>query len=256
MGVWLGPRGRYEIAVDDISYSEENAVLFAADLDHWEMAILSGTNATLTFLEDPGPVQICVIGAGKNGSSGKKRAEGYGDGGDGGDGGRMFTTFLDLEKGSYQVSIGTEGAETTITGPNVSVSSASGTKKDGGSGGYYTQSPSSSHLGYPGEDGFFAYGEESDTIIITALADRKFGGSGAGGHANSNSTKAAKGGESGAGDGGIATDKNGKNGTANSGGGGGGGYGQAYGNSSNGTGGAGGSGLLLIRSVDEMPEQE
>ena len=76
---------------------------------NWRVKFLS--SGTLTFTEDPGPVDVFLVGGGGGGSSYTyNKGNAMRRGGAGGGGGYTLTDSGTLEKGSYEIIIGAGGA--------------------------------------------------------------------------------------------------------------------------------------------------
>lgn len=248
-------------AITEDSFSFTGNYLFARDEDgNWELALLE--SGTLNWLKNPGFVDMCLIGAGKQGTQG--RVGGYHVGtyvysGKGGDGGRVLNVLGAELTGECNVVIGTDEGETTVTnGLNTWTSANGPAPKSGGRGAEMPQQISSvGTLNEAGKNGVYAYGAVTDETLIPELSGKLLAPSGGGGHANNDynpggvwtDQKGGKnaGGESGAGNGGTRDHWNGYDATG-IGAGGGGGYANGYNYDSVGAGGYGSDGGLLIRN--------
>lgn len=254
--------------ITEDSFTCTGDYLFARDNDtgNWELAVLE--SSTLTWLTNPGFVDVCLIGAGKNGDSGNVTGTyrgAYAYSGKGGDGGRINTVPGATLIGACTVVVGTSGGETILTCGNDTYTSANGPAPK--EGGHRAEMPqqivSVGTLNTAGTDGSFAYGAVSDETLIPELNGFLFGASGGGGHANNGIEYAGapsywdgvytdqKGGknaagQTGAGAGATRDHRNGFDATGY-GAGGGGGYADGI-TSAVGVGGAGGNGILLIRN--------
>lgn len=255
-------------AITEDSFTCTGDYLFARDNDtgNWELAVLE--SSTLTWLTNPGFVDMCLVGAGKNGTAGRVTGTyrgAYVYSGKGGDGGRMFNVSGATLTGACTVVIGTSEGETSITCGNDTFTSANGpAPKEGGRGAEMPQQYTTvGTLNAAGTDGSFAYGAVYDETMIPMLSGVQFGASGGGGHANNGieyqgapsywdgvytdqkgGQNAA--GQTGAGAGATRDHRNGYDATG-IGAGGGGGYADGI-TSAVGTGGAGSNGILLIRN--------
>lgn len=271
MVIWNGPRSLPMLTAADIEYDGD--MLFTSNGYNWELALLSGSAASLRFLRNPGFVDLFLVAGGESASyysgDSQNAYRGPSHGGPGGKGGECVTVEgVKLEKETdYIVSIGGSDQNTTITMGNTSYTARPGFGADGGDGATIT----SDGVIPPedGDDGYFAYGKETDTLLFTEaeFAGHRFGpgGSGGGAHMGANSTWSggALGGESNGdqhqyGKGGryvpgYPASANGSEGNANHGQGGGGpaywwtGSASRYGDGTADALGKGGSGVLLIR---------
>lgn len=218
---------------------------FAEDGSNWELALYS--SGTLRFKGTPGVVDVFVVDGGKPGSDARNAA---GDGGAGGNGGNYKNTPIRLKRGvQYQVTIGESGGSSSVSGGNVTVDASDGAHKNGGKGASMTSG--SSNVNEEGDDGVYAYGEETDTTIIANLHGVLFAPGGGGGHGvtanyvySSSHGGKSTGGITGGGSGGGAG--NGSKGTGYGAGGGGGA--SVAPDGVKGTGGLGGTGIILIRN--------
>lgn len=244
--------------ITEDSFDYAGRYLFAADEQgNWELALLD--SGTLTWLTLPGDVDICLIGAGQDGGAGYFSGGGSGNweyndsfinSGKGGDSGRVFTSLAVSIAGILQVSVGTNGAETTLG----DYSSVNGTKRTGGRSASMRQAMNSSGtVNTGGSEGVWPFGAESDETMIPALQGHKVGASGGAGYANNNQYVwsdlhggSNKGGSTDGADGGIRDHHAGYDATGY-GNGGGGGYGDGSGHN-NGSGGKGSQGMVLIRN--------
>ena len=222
--------------------------LFNSDGTNWELALLSGSSASLNFRKNPGAVDIFLVGGGAAGGSGSGDAEG----GNGGAGGECVTQQnVQLAKNTnYSITIGDSGQATTGFGKTAS----SGGGSPGGHGAIVTGN-SRTRSASSGSAGVYAFGSSSS--LINSLSGRKFGAGGGGGEAynssyvysNSSSHGGSNdGGETGGGRGGLLGmngDTAATAGGANTGAGGG---GAGYRYNGGGTVGAGGSGIIIIRN--------
>ena len=268
MGIWLGPRGRIGIEIGDFQYSGN--YLFTSDgHGNWEMALLDGSAASLQFLKNPGKVDMFLVAGGQTAPyyQGSPQNAYYGpsNGCPGGNGGETLTRrSVQLSTGTaYSVSIGGSDQNTTFSGGGLSLVAVGGNGIAGGVGGVAAQGSKTDAPSVP--NGVYAYGEESDTMLLTEaqFPGHLFGapGGGAGsmlGVDGNYNTLPALGGESNGpnheyGKGGGYSDHNGSQGYPRHGQGGGGAY--YYwiftggGRASYGTPGPGGSGVLFIRNA-------
>lgn len=218
---------------------------FAEDGSNWELALYG--SGTLRFKETPGVVDVFVVDGGKPGNNARNAA---GDGGAGGNGGNYKNTQIRLKRGvQYQVTIGESGGSSSVSGGNVTVDASDGAHKNGGRGASMTSGSSNVNTG--GANGVYAYGEDSDTTIVSRLRNVLFAPGGGGGHGvtadyvrSSAHGGISTGGRTGGGSGGDAG--NGSNGTGYGAGGGGGA--SVAPNGVQGAGGLGGTGIILIRN--------
>lgn len=218
---------------------------FAEDGSNWELALYG--SGTLRFKGTPGVVDVFVVDGGKPGNNARNAA---GDGGAGGNGGNYKNTQIRLKRGvQYQVTIGESGGSSSVSGGNVTVDASDGAHKNGGRGASMTSGSSNVNTG--GANGVYAYGEDSDTTIVSRLRNVLFAPGGGGGHGvtsdyvrSSAHGGISTGGRTGGGSGGDAG--NGSNGTGYGAGGGGGASFAPDG--VRGSGGAGGTGIILIRN--------
>lgn len=257
----LGKRGG--IIIED-SFEFTGTYAFARDEDtgNWELALWD--SGTLTWLADPGMVDLCIIGAGQDGADGTVVNTTVLSG-KGGDGGRIYNNTngvaLDAE---VSVVVGESGADSSIG----SYTSANGpAPKEGGSGAtMHNQIVRIDEINTGGADGEWPFGEGVDNTLIPALMGKRLAPSGGGGHANNfveyqgapsyysyvytdQHGGVNTGGQTGAGNGGDRDHKNGYDATG-IGAGGGGGYSQGeawYGY----PGGKGSKGAVLIRNHRE-----
>lgn len=255
MGVWLGPMGFNKVSFiteNDYEYTNKStASIYANDGQgvNWEIAFKA--NGTLKFKKNPGLIDVFIVDGGK---PGLKAPSGDGVSGAGGDGGNCQTVTAHLKSGTVcRIQIGHSGEATTMSVGNIVYNADEGTHTVGGKGANLQLS--SSNVNARGEDGMYAYGEESDTVIIASLVGTKFAPSGGGGHARSSTNVISwahggvrTGGETGGGNGGDsdASTRDGNDATGFGGGGGGGADNSVYGIKGNG--GAGGDGIIIIRN--------
>lgn len=197
---------------------------------NWELALLSGSNATITFDRVVDYVDVFMCGGGASG--------GDSTGGAGG----AVATYSDVTPAAgtaYAFTVGESGGPTGIFG----VAVASGGGSAGGRGANWQTSAQAT----AGSDGAYAFGSSTGLIY----SGRKYGaGGGGGGTVNGNN--AYNGGAGGTTGGGHGADRAhttaaSASGAANTGGGGGGGCYDAPYNLSYGPG-AGGSGIIIIRN--------
>lgn len=193
MGVWLGPRKLAQIITsEDFIYSGEH--IFAQSGKNWEIALLSTGN--LTFLKNPGKVDIFIVAGGQNGYSSDDAINdnintGPVHGGHGGNGGECITQRkIKINKNiQYAATIGgSEENSSFSTGDNIFMARAGQgiTGGEGGIVGTQNSNPTlTSAIESPEIDGIYAYGESTDTMLISEedFNGHKFGGAGAGGGA-------------------------------------------------------------------------
>lgn len=262
----LGKRGG-TITEDSFQFSGSYAFARDEDTGNWELALWESGN--LTWLVDPGQVDLCLIGAGQDGGDGYSNGTwrgAYVYSGKGGNGGRVYTNVQGVSlDAALTVVVGEGGADSSIG----SYTSANGpAPKAGGRGAVMPQQSNSvGTVNTGGTDGVWPFGEDIDSSMIPALKGKRLAPSGGGGHANNqieyqgvpsyydyvytdNHGGVNTGGETGAGYGGDRDHWNGYDATG-IGAGGGGGYagGQSY---DGGTGGHGSKGAVLIRNHREV----
>ena len=200
---------------------------------NWELALLSGTNATLTFARVVDYIDVFLVAGGENGKSG------YGGKG----GGSMTKTSVAVSAGTpYTFTVGGSEESTSIFGDTISTG--------GGANGGNGADLGSWSLATAGGDGAYAFASSTSLLY----SGRKYapGGGGGGKHSGNFNSNGANGGTTGGGhgaDGSHATEES-TSADANTGGGGGGsGY---YRWSASYTeyfpAGAGGSGIIIIRN--------
>lgn len=196
---------------------------------NWEIALLSGSNATLNFQRVVDAVDVFLVGGGKS--------AGTGNGANGGQ--RLTATGVSVSSGTnYAFTVGGSNGSTSIFGRTAN----SGSGSSGGIGG-----TNASGGATRGGDGAYAFGASSSLIF----SGRKYGPGGGGGGVNrrvGGYFAGAAGGETGGGSGSSQTSAAGGNGTANTGAGGGGGFYDEYTYTAS-AGGAGGSGIIIIRNA-------
>lgn len=196
---------------------------------NWELALLSGSNATLNFSRVVDAVDVFLVGGG--------RSAGAGNGANGGQ--RVTATRVAVSSGTnYSFTVGGSNGSTSIF--NRSANSGGGSA--GGIGGTNASGGSTK-----GNDGAYAFGASTSLIF----SGRKYGPGGGGGGVNrrvGGYSAGAAGGVTGGGAGSSQTSASGVAGTANTGGGGGGGFYDEYTYTAS-AGGAGGSGIIIIRNA-------
>ena len=236
-------------------------------------------------INQPGNVDLLLVGGGGSGGSGHN-----GSGGGGGAGGLIFIPNFSLDKGSYTVTIGGNNGDSTIDldASEILIAKAGGTgsSSNGQPGGSGSGSSGNSTHGanggatqplQSGNSGNFGFGNSGGSSVAVVHADTCGGGGGGAGTSGSNGTRYSNGGPGGnglpfsidipgasvtyaGGGGGGAGHSTNVGGTANrgSGGPGGGGQGSARGSGAtggtNGLGGGGGgsdqtggSGIFIIK---------
>ena len=244
--------------ITEDSFEFAGRYLFAADEDgNWELALLD--SGTLTWLTLPGDVDLCLVGAGKDGGAGYFSGGGSGNwdyndsfinSGKGGDSGNVYSVSAVSLAGILQAVIGTDGSDTTLG----DYSSVNGTRRTGGRSASMRQAHNSSGtVNTGGAEGLWPYGAESDETMIPELQGHRGGASGGAGDANNNNYVWSdlhggnnKGGSTDGADGGTRDHHAGYDATGY-GNGGGGGYGDGSGHF-NGSGGKGSQGMILIRN--------
>lgn len=258
MGVWLGPMGGGKISGQgDINFTGVSN--FAIDANsNWELLLKS--NGTLRFLKNPGDVDVFYVGGGFPGGLGTANNI-QANGGQGGLGGKTHTIQSTLKKGqNYIIQIGAGGYYTgnTLTNPTASTafgeSSANGSDGSNGGQGSITRSNSRYQAAAKGNDGVFAFNE--NTSLLNSGVRYAAGGGGAQSMYEYTFNKDGNraGGTTGGGIGGRISARNdtenGGNGVDNTGSGGGGAW-AAYTNTYQeevGRPGIGGSGIIIIRN--------
>ena len=259
-------RGSGRITEDSFRFT--GRYLFASGNDGiWELALLE--SGTLTWLTNPGRVDLCLVGAGNDGGNGYSNGTWQGAyvySGSGGDGGRVYSNTAGVTLGTeIDVVVGAEkGADSSIG----SWSSANGQAIKGGRGAEMPQQSNAvGTVNTGGADGVWPFGEAADNTMIPELQGKRMAPSGGGGHANNRIEYAGnppyynyvytdehggdnEGGASGAGNGGERSHRNGYDATGiGAGGGGGYGRGESY---DGGYGGKGSQGAVLIRKHKEV----
>lgn len=219
--------------VKDFSFTySNNNYEFAGDPNgNWTLVLLD--SGTLTINSLPTSIDVFLCGGGNNG--GNSGSHGGNNGGNGG-ARKTFKNQTNIKEGSYNVSIGGAGNNSTFA----ELSSSDGSVSSGGSGTWNGN-------GVNGSDGGFAFDDNN----VEIKKDYKYGAGGGGGAGCSYENGpyyGGQGGMSGAGSGGQAYwsygssgGGNGSNASANSCSGGGGGGAHAQG-------GTGGSGIVIIRN--------
>lgn len=257
----LGKRGGI-ITEDSFEFSGSYSFARDDESGNWELALWD--SGTLTWLTDPGMVDLCIVGAGQDGTDGAVVNTTVLSG-KGGDGGRIYNNVNGVAlDGQVAVVVGESGADSSIG----SYTSANGpAPKEGGSGAtMHNQIVRIDEINTGGTDGEWPFGEGVDNTLIPALKGKRLAPSGGGGHANNfveyqgapsyysyvytdQHNGVNTGGQTGAGNGGDRDHKNGYDATG-IGAGGGGGYSQGeawYGY----PGGKGGKGAVLLRNHRE-----
>lgn len=273
----LGKRGG---TVTEDSFQFSGSYAFARDEEsgNWELALWD--SGSLTWLVDPGQVDLCVIGAGQDGGDGALTDYNYQYGvytrvasGKGGDGGRILNAQGVSLDAALTVVVGESGADSSIG----SYTSANGPapKAGGTAASMPLESNAVGTVNKGGAAGVWPFSEDVDSTMIPELQGHRIGASGGAGMANNayvsywsvNPRKPIYDPVYTANHGGInvggATD--GANGSPDTshlngydatgiGNGGGGGYGDGraeYGDGTHGVGGAGSKGAVLIRNHRE-----
>lgn len=197
---------------------------------NWELALLSGTNATLMFNVLKTPIDVFIVAGGKNGSCPR--------GGIGG--GQVTLTQQTLSIGqTYTFTVGAKNTDSSIFNHTATTGGSTATP-----GGVNTAGANTT-----GQDGFYAFGESTSLIF----SGRKYGAGGGCGGNNSYGNHATwvgatAGGVTGAGRGSNSTSAPAAA-TANTGAGGGGGYYSVVNGGIYGAVGQGGSGIIIIRNA-------
>lgn len=232
----LGPYGQardkvpplFTVTGGTYEYAEETA---ADGTVNWELALLTGTNATLTFSRVVDYVDVFLVGGGQEGQAGGK----------GGSGGTRIicsdAAKIAVHNGSYPFTIGGGGEATTIFEQTAETGGGSA----GGTG------AGTSRGATKGTDGEYAFGNEASLLY----SGRKYGAGGGGGgynHRTQGHMPGAAGGETGGGKGSSNGRVKPGNGEDNTGAGGGGRYWDDYAGISSGPG-DGGSGIIIIRNA-------
>lgn len=241
----LGPYGKSRekspplFTVTDGTYTYQQSVADDGTVN-WELALLSGTNATLKFSRVVDYVDVFLVGGGKAG--GARSSQTAGTGGKGGSrvtksGANKVNVFAGTD---YAFTVGDSDGSTSIFG----FTASSGGGSNGGIGAKISEDRAAS----AGDDGAYAFGSSTSLLY----SGRKYGpGGGGGGYYEGNFNAAGKaGGSTGGGHGGDRNhqSKASASGSANTGGGGGGAgthvsYGEFY------PAGDGGSGIIIIRNA-------
>lgn len=266
----LGKRGG-TITEDSFEFSGSYAFARDEDTGNWELALWESGN--LTWLVDPGQVDLCLIGAGQDGGDGALTDYNYQYGvyttvssGKGGDGGRILNVHGVALDAALATVVGTDssiGGYTSANGP--------APKAGGRAAVMPLENERVGTVNTGGVAGVWPFGEDADETMIPELQGHRVGASGGGGMANnayrpswyspgnyapvytSQHGGINAGGETDGADGGDQGHLNGYDATG-IGNGGGGGYGDGraeYGDGTHGTGGAGSAGAVLIRNHRE-----
>lgn len=252
--------------ITENSFHFTGRYFFASDEDgNFELALLE--SGTLTWLTNPGKVDLCLVGAGQDGGDAFFDGGGSGDwdyndsfinSGPGGDSGGVFTRRGITLRGNCQVTVGEDGADTEFSNGAQFFSSSAGAIRSGGTGAKMRQATNSSGtVNTGGNMGVWLYESAEDESIIPELRGHRVAASGGAGHANNNSYvytdqhggKASGGSTDGA-NGGTRDHHNGYD-AAGYGNGGGGGYGDGSGHQ-NGLGGDGAPGIAVCRRHKEV----
>lgn len=225
---------------------------------NWEIALLSGTNAKLTFARTTGNIDVFMIGGGASGGLGVVQGRNYiaGDGGGGGGVVELFNLNVDPNK-EYTFTVGRGGNPTTMFGETTA--GVRGTFGGDGASISFASNPPVVVDAQSGQDGVYPFGENTSLLY----PGRKFGAAGGGGGAHGvyseyNSVthqtvtyeeyaNSAAGGETGAGAGSNSASEDGGKALDNTGAGGGGCY--ASPNSNAIAENTGGSGIIIIRNA-------
>lgn len=232
----LGPYGQardkvpplFTVTGGTYEYAEETA---ADGTLNWELALLTGANATLTFTRVVDYVDAFLVGGGQKGQAGGK----------GGNGGTRLTL-----SGENKVAVGTDTYTFTIGGTDEATTIFDQTAETGGGSAGGTGA-GTSRGATKGTDGEYAFGNEASLLY----SGRKYGAGGGGGgynHRTQGHMPGAAGGETGGGKGSSNGRVKPNPGEANTGSGGGGRYWDDYAGISSGPG-DGGSGIIIIRNA-------
>lgn len=191
MGVWKGPMGGAQpITAADISYS--GSMSFASSGKNWEVALKSGSAATLRFLKKPGKVDIFLVAGGQSAHAytpQESANQGPSHGAYGGNGGECVTETVKLQQGvDYSVTVGGSDANSSIVVGGTTYTARSGYGSAGGDGAVVQSSVSSQPE--DGTDGVYAYGKQTDTLLLSDFSGHKFGAGGGGGGAHCGSSGA------------------------------------------------------------------
>ena len=270
----LGKRGG-TITEDSFEFSGNYTFARDEDTGNWELALRD--SGSLTWLVDPGQVDLCVIGAGQDGGDGALTDYNYQYGvytrvasGRGGDGGRIFNAQGVTLDAALAVVVGESGADSSIG----SYTSANGPapKAGGTAASMPLESNSVGIVNTSGIAGVWPFDADTDETMIQALQGHRIGASGGAGMANNayrpswygpgvyepvytaNHGGINKGGATDAGDGADSTSHVNGYDASGIGNGGGGGYGDGraeYGDGTHGVGGHGSKGAVLIRNHRE-----
>ena len=168
----------------------DGSMLYARNGADWEAAFLE--SGTIRFLNDPGEVEVFLCSNGYSGGT-TARLQGnvgqwwlYGAGG--GRGGDYLIRPVSLKRNvDYTLTI---GAESTLSGGDVSLSTAAGTRGASGGQGAICRAETSVYASSgvtqqpgAGGDGIFAFNEPSDTTLIEEFKGKRFCAGGGGGDA-------------------------------------------------------------------------
>lgn len=229
--------------VTEGSFDFKGSYDFKTEGGDWELILYE--SGTLTWLIDPGDVDICLVAGGMAGSQNPGE---YGDD-TGGNGGEVVNiTNQRLSAGAYTATVGGSGEDSSLTGPD---------------GAWTARSGEGSSYGRPGSDGVPAWGDRN-TLLRPGVLYGPGGGNGSVLDYQYVSTDASPGGSVGTADdgapnghGGTPDHKAGYDGLDGTGQGGGGGrrewtvYKGSYYYAQS-AGGKGGSGAILIRNHKEV----
>lgn len=218
---------------------------------NWELALLSGTNATIRFTKMPTNIDVFLVGGGSNGGLGHidSRYEYGGDGGLGG--GVVMNSNVHIEANTdYSFTVGRSGQPSTIFG-ETTYGAPYGYRYETGRIAS-TSDGARSEIGFtdviaalPGISGALAFGEQTSLLF----SGRRYSACGGGGgllpQERSTAVNGAAGGVTGGGAGG-SQNAEAANGEDNTGSGGGGAF---WSNGHSGAPGVGGSGIIIIRNA-------
>jgi hypothetical protein len=227
-------------------------------ITNWEIALLSGTNAKLTFARTTGNIDVFMIGSGGSGGIGNVQGKNFiaGDGAMGGGIVEILNQNVDPNK-EYVFTVGRGGSATTMFGQTT----AGVQGRFGGAGASisFETTPANVIDAERGTDGVYPFGENTSLLF----PGRKFGAGGGGGGAHGvyaeydsrthqtisheEYANAADGGETGGGAGSNSASEDGGKALDNTGAGGGGCF--ASPNSSAIADNTGGSGIIIIRNA-------
>lgn len=217
---------------------------------NWELALLSGTNATIRFTKIPTNIDVFLVGGGSNGGLGHIDS-GYEYGGDGGlGGGVVMQSNVHIDSNTdYSFTVGRSGQPSTIFGETTygapyGYRYETGLIASGGEGAQCEIGYSAVRAANAGLPGALAFGEQTSLLF----SGRRYSACGGGGGLLAQSGAIATGAAGGGTGGGVggSRDAEAESGENNTGSGGGGAF---WNNGQSGAPGAGGSGIIIIRNA-------